>query len=260
MIKYIKGFWNYRFLLTELVKKGVRLKYRRSYLGIIWSLIEPVLTTIVLVIVFGTLFGNKKPNFPLYIITGRLIYSFFQAGTKAACTSIRKNASMIKKVYVPKYMYPLSDVLFNFIIFLISLIVLVFVDIYCKVVPTINVLWCIPAILILVILTVGVGLCLATLNVFFRDIEYLWNVTLMLIMYMSAIFYYPERIMNSGYSWLLKYNPLWQIIRLCRAAIMNDPDNISFMGITYALGFSVIALVTGIIVFKKNHDNFILHI
>ena len=81
MIKYIKGFWNYRFLLTELVKKGVRLKYRRSYLGIIWSLIEPVLTTIVLVIVFGTLFGNKKPNFPLYIITGRLIYSFFQAGS-----------------------------------------------------------------------------------------------------------------------------------------------------------------------------------
>ena len=258
MIKYIKGFWNYRFLLTELVKKGVRLKYRRSYLGIIWSLIEPVLTTIVLVIVFGTLFGNHKPNFPLYIITGRLIYSFFQAGTKAACISIRQNASMIKKVYVPKYMYPLSSVLFNFIIFLISLIVLVFVDIYCKVVPTFAVFWFIPAVMILMVLTIGVGLCLATLNVFFRDIEYLWNVVLMLIMYMSAIFYYPERIMNSGYAWLLKYNPLWQIIRLCRAAVMNE--EIGYWGVLYAAVFSVITLIIGIIVFKKNQDKFILHI
>ena len=76
-MNYIKSFFRYRFLLVELVKKGIRLKYRRSYLGIIWSLIEPILTTIVLVIVFGTLFGNKDPMFPLYIIIGRLVYSYF---------------------------------------------------------------------------------------------------------------------------------------------------------------------------------------
>jgi len=258
MIKYIKGFWDYRFLLSELVKKGLVLKYRRSYLGIIWSLIEPVLTTIVLVIVFGTLFGRKEPTFPLYIIIGRLIYSFFQQGTKSACTSIRRNSSMIKKVYVPKYMYPLSDILFNFVIFLISLIVLVFVDIYCKVVPTLNALWCIPAIMVLIVLTVGVGLCLATLNVYFRDIEYLWNVGLLLIMYMSAIFYYPEKLMKSGYGWLLKFNPLWQLIRTCRSGILNEEFH--WFGFLYALCFSFAALLIGIIVFKKNQDKFILHI
>ena len=89
--------YQYRFLLAELVKKGIKLKYRRSYLGIIWSLIEPVLTTVVLVIVFGTIFENKNPTYPLYIITGRLIYSGFSTGTKSASKSIRTNASMIKK-------------------------------------------------------------------------------------------------------------------------------------------------------------------
>lgn len=258
MIKYIKGFWDYRFLLSELVKKGLKLKYRRSYLGIVWSLIEPILTTIVLVIVFGTLFGRKEPTFPLYIIIGRLIYSFFQSGTKAACTSIRKNSSMIKKVYVPKYMYPLSDILFNFVIFLISLIVLVLVDIYCKVIPTWSAFWCIPAIMVLIVLTIGVGLILATLNVYFRDIEYLWNVGLLLIMYMSAIFYYPDKLIKSGYGFLLKLNPLWQIIRTCRSGILGEEFH--WVGFLYAAGFSVFALIFGIIVFKKNQDKFILHI
>ena len=123
---YIKGFLDHRFLLNELVKKGIRLKYRRSYLGIIWSMIEPILTTIVLVIVFGTLFNRKEPDYPLYIIIGRLTYTFFSNSTKTACRSIRHNAGMIKKVYIPKYFFPLSDILFNYVIFLISLIVLIF--------------------------------------------------------------------------------------------------------------------------------------
>ena len=118
---YIENFKKYRFLLWELVKKGVKLKYRRSYLGIIWSLLEPVMTTIVLTIVFGTLYGNKDHTFPLYILSGRLLYSYFAQGTKVSLKSIRQNSAMIKKVYVPKYLYPLSSVLYNFIIFFHSL-------------------------------------------------------------------------------------------------------------------------------------------
>ena len=120
MKKRIDTFWRYRNLLFELVKKGIKLKYRRSYLGIIWSLLEPVMTTIVLTIVFGTLYGNKDHTFPLYILSGRLLYSYFAQGTKVSLKSIRQNSAMIKKVYVPKYLYPLSSVLYNFIIFLIS--------------------------------------------------------------------------------------------------------------------------------------------
>ena len=90
--KHVKTFWNRRFLLYELVKKGIKLKYRRSYLGILWSMLEPILTTIVLTIVFGTLFGNNDKEFPLYILCGRLVYSFFATGTKTASGSKWKGA------------------------------------------------------------------------------------------------------------------------------------------------------------------------
>ena len=258
MIAYIKGFFRYRFLLEELVKKGIKLKYRRSYLGIVWSLIEPILTTIVLVIVFGTLFNNTNPTFPLYIICGRLMHSFFSAGTKAASNSIRKNAGMIKKVYVPKYLYPLSDVLFNYLIFLISLLVLILVAIYTRTAPTLLIWQCIPALVLILVLTIGVGMLLATLNVFFRDMEYLWNVLLMLIMYMSAVFYYPERILSSGFAWVLKYNPLYCIIDIFRGGIigyMSDPWNYG-----YAFCFSILAVIFGTAVFKKKQDDFILQL
>ena len=257
-MNYIKSFFRYRFLLGELVKKGIRLKYRRSYLGIIWSLIEPILTTIVLVIVFGTLFGNKDPMFPLYIIIGRLVYSYFSTGTKAASKSIRTNAAMIKKVYVPKYLYPISSVLFNFIIFAISLVVVVLVDIYCKVVPTIHILMFIPGILLLLILTLGVGFILATLNVFFRDIEYLWNVVLMIIMYMCAIFYPAERLLESDYAWILEINPLYHIITICRNAFMGVPLDVQ--GFIYTTVFCFASLLVGLVFFWKNQDKFILHI
>ena len=129
MKKYVDNFRQYQFLLGELVKKGIKLKYRRSYLGIVWSMLEPLLTMIVLTIVFGTLYGNTDKTFPVYILTGRLLYSFFSQSTKAALKSIRQNSAMIKKVYVPKYLYPLSSVLFNYVIFLISLIVLAIVSV-----------------------------------------------------------------------------------------------------------------------------------
>ena len=144
MKKYIQSFKKYRFLLRELVKKGIKLKYRRSYLGIIWTLLEPLLTMVVLSLVFSTLYGRDDRAFPVYILTGRLLYSFFAQGTRTAMKSIRANAGMIKKVYVPKYMYPLSSIIFNFVIFAISLIVLVAVSVILGVYPS---LWTLTAII-----------------------------------------------------------------------------------------------------------------
>ncbi len=172
MKKYIKGFFDYRFLLSELVKRGIRLKYRKSYLGIVWSLIEPLMTTAVLVVVFGALFDRlKDQTFATYIMCGRLTYTFFQNGTKGASKAIRGNASMIKKVYVPKYLYPLSNVLYNFIIYLISLVVLVPVLIISHLAPSLRMWKLIPAIVMLLILTIGVGMILSVLDVFFPDRE-----------------------------------------------------------------------------------------
>lgn len=258
MKKQIKNFMRYRFLLGELVKKGIKLKYRRSYLGIAWSLVEPLLEMIVLTIVFGTLLGNDDKTFPVYILTGRLLYSFFSQGTKASLSAIRKNASMIKKVYVPKYLYPLSSILSNYIIFLISLVVLVVVALVLGVYPTRYLIGAIVPLLLLPILTFGCGMILATLGVFFRDLEYLWQVALMLIMYTCAIFYYPDKILGSANAWILKINPLYRLISLFRDAVFGQPLEIS--SLIYAVAFSFGSLIVGLIIFHKQQDKFILHI
>jgi ABC-2 type transport system permease protein len=258
MKKYIDSFVNYRFLLSELVKKGIKLKYRRSYLGIIWSLLEPLLTMIVLTIVFGTIFGRDDKTFPVYILCGRLLYSFYSTSTKAALSSIQKNAAMIKKVYVPKYLYTLSSILYNYIIFLISLIVLVGVALVLGVRPTIYLLQAPLALILVLLLSIGCGFILATLGVFFRDMEYLWSVALMLIMYLCAIFYSPERLLKSGFFWLLQYNPLYCIISIFRASVFGEMMDMGHFW--YAFGFSAVTIVVGLLVFIKKQDEFILNI
>lgn len=259
-MKIIKEkFWDYRFLLGELIKKGIRLKYRRSYLGILWSLLEPILTTIVLSIVFGTLFGKANDKtWPVYILTGRLLYSYFSLGTTSALKSIRANQSMIKKVYVPKYLYPLSSILFNYVIFIISLIVLAGTMAVFQVKPTIYLFQIFVPLLNLLLLTIGCGMILATIGVFFRDMEYLWNVCTMIIMYASAIFYEAPKILNSPYAFILKVNPLYSIITNFRSAVFGEPMNMKMM--CYSFGFSVVSILIGSILFYKKQDKFILSI
>ncbi|MCI5622536.1 ABC transporter [Anaerostipes sp. 494a] len=260
MKTYIENFKKYRFLLVELVKKGVKLKYRRSYLGILWTLLEPMLTTMVLTLVFGSMFGNPDPKFPVYILTGRLLYSFFSTATNGAMKSIRTNAGMIKKVYVPKYIYPLSSVLFNFIIFALSLIVLVGACIVFKVYPNIYILQAVVPILLLLLTAFGVGMILSTMAVFFRDLEYLWSVALMMIMYASAIFYPAERLLSKPgiYGYVLKVNPLYLLIHNFRQAIYGRPMNMHFLAASFV--FAVVTCIVGLVFFYKKQDEFILYI
>ena len=258
MKKYVDNFMQYQFLLSELVKKGIKLKYRRSYLGLIWSLLEPLLTMIVLTIVFGTLYGNTDKTFPVYILTGRLLYSFFSQATKAALKSIRQNSAMIKKVYVPKYLYPLSSVLFNYVIFLISLIVLAVVSVVLGVKPTTHLWQSLVALVLILFISYGCGMILATIGVFFRDMEYLWSVALMLVMYTCAIFYYPSKLLKSGWAWILKYNPLYCVIDIFRSGVFGEPMNIDYL--IYTVAFAVLSMLIGLICFKKKQDDFILYI
>ena len=226
MKKYLDNLRQYQFLLSELVKKGIKLKYRRSYLGILWSMLEPLLSMVVLTIVFGTLYGNTDKTFPVYILSGRLLNSFYSSATKAALKSIRSNAAMIKKVYVPKYLYPLSTVIYNYIIFLISLVVLAIVGVILGVKPTIYLLQA--------------------------------PVALMLIMYTCAIFYYPSKLLKSGWAWILKFNPLYCTIQIFRSAIFGEPMYAPY--VIYAAAFSVVITIIGLVCFKKKQDNFILYI
>lgn len=262
MNKYLAGFQKYSFLLGELTKKGIKLRYRRSYLGIVWTLLEPLLTMIVLTLVFSVLLDRDDSiiPFPLYVLSGRLLYSFFAQGTRAAMKSVRSNASMIKKVYVPKYMYPLSCVVYNFFIFLISLVIMAGTMLVLGVYPTIYLLQIFVPLILLFMLTFGVGMILATVTVFFRDMEYIWDVGLMLIMYTSAIFYYAEDIFKRApevYN-IFYFNPLYAVIRLARSAISGLPMEMSWLMI--AAVSSVASVLIGFALFYWKQDKFILHL
>lgn len=256
MKKYIDNFMQYKFLLSQLVMKGIKLKYRRSVLGVFWSLLEPLLNMIVLTIVFGTLFEQREKSFAVYVLTGRLLYSFFSQATKASLKSIRSNAAMIRKVYVPKYLYPLAATLHNYATFLPSLLVLVVVALVRGVYPTVYLLQVVYPLILLLVMTYGIGMILATVGVFFRDIEYLWSVALTLIMYACAIFYPVAKIEASGFYWILKFNPLYAVINMFRSAVFGEWMNAWYVG--YATVFSVVVLIVGLVVFKKNQDRFIL--
>lgn len=266
MNKYIKSFARYRYLLIELVKKGIKLKYRRSYLGLVWTLLEPLLTMIVLTIVFGNMLGKGDAFFPVYVLCGRLIYSCYSSSTKIAMRSIRSNQAMIKKVYVPKYLFPLSSVIYNYILFLLSLIVLAAVALVLGVPVTWHIIEAVLPLTILFIFAIGTSLILATACVFFRDLEYLWDVGLMLVMYCSAIFYYVNNVGKTAI--LIKFNPLYGIISNFRCVLIEQGSIFTSMsyGISnlklfaYSGIFSIVMLVVGVIVFKKNQDKFILHI
>ena len=254
----LDDYRKYSNLFVELVRKGIKLKYRRSYLGIIWSMIEPLLTMIVLTIVFGTLLGHTGKEFPVYILAGRLIYTLFSQSSTAALKSIRNNQGMIKKVYVPKALYPLSSITFNYILFLISLVVLLMVSLVLGVYPTWRILLAVVPLCVLFLLSVGAGLVLSTVGVFFRDMEYLWNVILMLIMYTSAIFYMPEKLLKSGWGFILKGNPLYCTIACFRDAIFGRP--LEYKLLLYSFCFSIVCIIIGCLIFKKNEDKFILNI
>lgn len=254
----VKTFGKYRNLLGELVKKDIKLKYRSSYLGVIWTMLEPLLTMIVLTVVFSELLGKGTKDFPVYILTGRLLFSFFSNGTKAALKAVRNNAGMIKKVYVPKYMYPLSSVLSGYAIFLISLIVLAVVAIFRGIYPTVWLLWIFVPLFQILLLTLGAGMLLSTMAVFFRDIEYLWGVALMLIMYTCAIFYKADSVMNGKNGWIFKYNPLYAIIVNFRNAVFGQPQDVYFS--LYATGFGVVLMLVGTYVFYRKQDRFILYL
>lgn len=255
--RFIVNFNKYRFLLNQLVKRDIKLKYRRSVLGIFWSFLEPLGSMIVLTIVFSALF-NRIANFPVYYLTGMLAYQFFAGGTNGAMRSMVGNAAILKTIYIPKYLYSLSSILSNFITFLLSLIVLFIVMAVTNVNFTMYIIFASLPIFALLLLTIGVGLIMATINVFFRDMQYLYGIFLMMLMYLTPIFYPPE-IVPANFRFIQYYNPLFAVIQCCRSSFLYG-TLYNMQDLLFAMGSGIVAIVIGIIIFYKFQDRFMLYV
>lgn len=268
---FVKMFKKYRNLLSELTRKNVKLKYRDSWLGVFWSFLQPLLNMIVLSVVFGNIFGSDRKFivcYPVYLFTGRLLFEFFTSSTKRALTSFRSNAPIIKKVYVPKYMYPVSGILSNFVTFAISILCYVCVWIFFKATGiqggsglTINgyaLLFFIPM-AILLVFVVGVGLILSVLQVYFRDVEYIWDVFCTLLFYCIPIIYPLQQITTPWIQIVIKINPLYSMLELFRQCVLYCQP-MSWKLLLYALAWAFGTLLIGILIFNKKSDDLILHL
>jgi len=256
--RLIDAFRRYGYLLRQLVSRDFKSKYKRSVLGVLWSFLNPLLTMLVQYIVFSTLFRGDIPNYPLYLLSGIVCFNFFSEATGMALTSIVGNSALITKVYVPKYIYPLSRVLSSSINLLMSLIPLMLVALLTRT-PLRPAILLLPIGLVcLVGFSLGVGLVLSTMMVFFRDTQFLWGVVSLLWMYATPVFY-PESIIPAKFMLLYKCNPLYHIIRFIRIALIQG---VSPEPKAYALCLiaSFVPLLLGVLVFKKHQDKFVLNL
>ncbi len=256
-IKELNTFSKYKSLLSELVRKDIKNKYRNSVLGVLWSLLDPLLSMIVLTIVFSTLF-HRVHDYPVYYLSGQLTYNLFRSGSTQAMKSLVGSANIWKSVYVPKYLYVLSSVLSNFVTFLFSLIILFGIMLVLRVDFTVYMIFASLPILIILIMAFGAGLILGTLNVFFRDVEHLYSVFCLMLMYAMPIFY-PADILPAQFKFIQTYNPLFYLLTCMRDCFYYG----KLYSLTEILIPTVAAFVLlgiGIILLRKYQDRFILYV
>lgn len=266
---YARDFWRYRYLLGNLIGRDFKLKYRRSVLGVVWSVLNPLLMNVVMVIVFSTIFdarGMGIENFPVYLLIGQLLFNFFNEGTGSAMGCMLSAAPLIKKVYIPKYIFPLERVCFALVNCLFSFIALIIVMVVTGAKLHATVLLALYPLFTLFLFTLGVGLALSAATVFFRDIMHLWSVFTLALMYFSAIFYDVSAMgsfvvgnLSFNTSQLIRFNPLYWYITSFRCAVL-DGNVLSFSMVWICGVCAVIALVIGLLVFRRQQDKFVLHI
>lgn len=248
----------YRFLIRQLVSRDFKTKYKRSILGVFWSFLNPLLTMVVQYFVFSTIFKSDIPNYPSYLLIGIVSFNFFTEACGMSLTSILGNASLITKVYVPKYVYPLTRVLSSVINLGISLIPLILVCLFTGVQFQKSAILAFFFLFCLILFSYGLSLLLSAAMVFFRDMQFLWNVLSMIWMYATPIFY-PESILPANFRFVLTINPLYYFIHNTRLCILDgiSPEPTAYVQcMLVALGM----LLVGSLVFRRSQDRFILYL
>lgn len=248
----------YRFLIRQLVSRDFKTKYKRSVLGVLWSFLNPLLTMLVQYVVFSTIFKSDIPNYPAYLLIGIVTFNFFVEACGMSLGSIIGNAGLITKVYMPKYIYPLTRVMSSMINLVISLIPLLIVCIFTGVQFHKSVILAIYFLMCVVIFSLGFGLILASSMVFFRDTQFLWGVLSMIWMYLTPLFY-PESIVPPELRVALYCNPLYYFIKGERLCIL---DGISPEPMMYVQCFlmAMAMLAVGALIFRKSQDRFVLYL
>jgi len=254
----LSGFYKYKNLLYELVVRDIKTRYRKSVLGLFWTLLNPLCMMLVMSMVFSTLFRTDIEHFPVYLLTGSILFSFNSEATTQALTSVIANAGLIKKVYIPKYLFPLSRVLSSVVNMGFALFALLLVMIVTGTPFHSSLFLFFVPIAYLLLFTTGLSLILSSITVFFRDIHHLYGVFTLLWTYATPLFY-PVTIIPEKFSWIFKWNPMYYYIDYFRLLVLHGEIPGSGINmICFSIGF--FTLLLGLVTFYKTQDKFILHI
>lgn len=250
----------YSFLLKQLVSRDFKVKYKRSVLGIVWSLLYPVLTMVVMSIIFSNVFRMSTPgvNYLAYLMSGLVMFNYFSEATNSAMSSVVANFGLLNKVYIPKYIFPLSKCLFVGINFLLTLIPLYGVLIATGTGVNIFHLLLPYSFICLFMFTLGMGFILSAVSVFLRDMFYIYGIIIMMWTYLTPIMY-DIKMISSHLQIFFKLNPLYHYINFAREIILYNriPQPLTW---AICLVSSAIVLVIGVVVFKKTQDKFIYYV
>lgn len=254
----VQKFKKYQFLFEELVKRDFKKKYKRTVLGMAWSILSPLLTLLVMRLVFTQFFGRGTPHYTTYLFCGNLVFAYFSESTREGMSSLMGNARIYSKVNVPKYLFLLSKNVQTLINFGLTLCVFFVFCIFDNITFTWKLVCLIYPTVCLVLFNIGVGLILSAMYVFFRDVQYLWSVFTQLLMYMSAIFYTIDQY-SARIQYLFLVNPVYLFIRYFRKIVIETAiPSVWFHGL---MAFDVLVVLgIGCWMYKKYNTRFLYYV
>lgn len=248
----------YKELLRNLVLMDIKKRYKRSALGFLWVMLDPLLMMTIFYCVFSGLFGASVGNYTAYVMSGITMWQFFSQGTKIASIAFISNRDLINKLYLPKSIFPISVVASSFVHFMFALIPLSIIIIVSGTHLSYSMLWLPFVVGLIFMFSLGVALAVSTLAVFFHDVIYIYDVLLMAWMYFSAIFY-PLSILPQKVQMLMSLNPVYHYITLFRACLYDAtlPKTEHF-----ALGavFAIAAFLIGWSIYYRNKDRILFYL
>lgn len=252
----IENFKKYYPLLKEFVKRDFKIKYRRSVLGVLWSVLNPLGMMIIMSIVFSKVFRQGIENFPVYLMCGQLTFTFFNEASSGAMNAIINNGSLIKKVYIPKYLLPLSSVCSSLVNLLTSFLALLIVMVITLTPTTWRILLVIVPVFFVLVFSYGLGLILCVVATSFRDMQHLYGVLTTAWMYMTPIFY-PLSMLPDWVRNIIEWNPLTVFVEMVRDVVLYGtiPSAELFLkGIMYCS----LVMIIGAVLFKKKQHTFVM--
>ncbi len=251
----LREIFQYRDLVLALVARELKVRYRRSAIGFLWTMLQPLLMMLVLQLVFSSIFKFKLDfgNYPVYALAGLLFWNFFSQSIVASMNSLRGNAPLLRKLPVPKEVFPLATVLSGVINLCFALVPLLLILLVTRHPLTPALLFLPVSILLAGLFTLGAGLLLSPLSVFFSDVVEMIGVVLSILMYMTPVIYPMSILEGSKYLPLVRFNPVRSILEVFRDPIYQG-EIPPLSHLTVCLGIALASLAIGAYVFRRSSD------